>query len=179
MEDLSLHILDIVENSTRAGATLIEIKLDENKEKGLLEIVIRDNGPGMSEEMIERVTDPFVTTRTSRRIGLGLPFLKQSAEEAGGQLRIHSQIGRGTEARATFQIDHIDRKPVGDMGSTMISLLLGNPDIDFVYESNFDGNEIAFDTREIRKELGDEVAMTDPAVLSLIKGLFEQNRGEE
>lgn len=173
MEDLSLHLLDIVENSTRAGATLIEIELTENRENGLLEIFIGDNGPGMSREMVGKVTDPFVTTRTTRRIGLGLSFFKQSAEEAGGRFTIQSEEGRGTELKATFQIDHIDRKPVGDMGSTMISLILGNPDIDFIYKSNLDGREIEFDTREIRKELGGGVVLTDPAVLGLIKGLFE------
>ena len=174
MEDLSLHLLDIVENSTRAGATLIEIELKENREKRLLEIFIKDNGPGMDKEMVASVTDPFVTTRTTRRVGLGLSFFKQSAEEAGGHFSIQSAKGRGTEVRATFQIDHIDRKPVGDIGSTMISLILGNPDIDFSFKSDLDGNEIEFDTREIRKELGGSIAITDPVVLDLIKGLFEE-----
>lgn len=174
MEDLSLHLLDIVENSTRAGAKLIEIKLEENREKGLLEIVIRDDGPGMDIEMVDKVTDPFVTTRTTRRVGLGLPFFRQSAEEAGGCFTIRSEKGRGTEVRATFQLDHIDRKPVGDIGSTMISLILGNPKVDFVYESNLDGKEVGFDTREMREELGGDLDLTDPAVLGLIKGLFEE-----
>jgi hypothetical protein len=174
MEDLSLHILDIVENSTMAGATLIEIVINENREKGLLEIIIRDNGPGMNKEMVDKVTDPFVTTRTTRRVGLGLSFFKQSAEEAGGHFDIQSEQGRGTEVKASFQTGHIDRKPLGDIGSTMISLILGNPEIDFVYESNLDGNEIEFDTREIREELGGSITITDPAVLDLIKGLFEE-----
>ena len=178
MEDISLHLLDIVENATGAGATLVEIKLKEDRGRGLLEIVIRDNGSGMDREMVDRVTDPFVTTRTTRRVGFGLPFFKQSAEEAGGDFSIQSEKGRGTEVRATFEMNHIDRKPIGDIGSTMVSLILGNPDIDFSYESNLDGNEIAFDTREIREELGHSVALTDPAVLSLIKGLFEENKGE-
>jgi len=174
MEDLSLHILDIVENSTKAGATFIEIGLNEDREKGLLEIVIKDNGPGMNKEMVDKVTDPFVTTRTTRRVGLGLSFFKQSAEEAGGHFSIQSEENQGTEVRASFQIGHIDRKPIGDIGSTMISLILGNPDIDFHFRSNLNGNEIEFDTREMREELGGNIAITDPAVLGLIQGLFEE-----
>lgn len=172
MEDLSLHLLDIVENSTKAGATLIEISLTEDREKGLLEIGIKDNGPGMNREMVNKVTDPFVTTRATRRVGLGLSFFKQSAEEAGGHFSIQSEEDRGTEVKASFQIGHIDRKPIGDIGSTMISLILGNPDIDFHFKSNLEGNEIEFDTREMRKELGGSIAITDLAVLELIKDLF-------
>ena len=127
----------------------------------------------MNKEMVDKVTDPFVTTRTTRRVGLGLSFFKQSAEEAGGHFDIQSAEGRGTEVKASFQTGHIDRKPLGDIGSTMISLILGNPNIDFIYESNLGGDEIEFDTREIRKELGGSIAITDPAVLDLIKGLFE------
>ena len=174
MEDLSLHILDIVENSTRAGATLVEIKIAEDRGKDLLQIVIKDNGSGMDREMVKRVRDPFTTTRTTRRVGLGVSMLEQAAREAGGDLSITSEPGLGTEVRATFQASHIDRKPIGDMGSTMISLIAGNPSVDFIYESDVDGEKITLDTRMIKEELGGVAPINDPGVLQLIRGLFKK-----
>jgi hypothetical protein len=174
MEDLSLHILDIVENSTRAGATLVEIKITEDTEKDLLQIVIKDNGSGMDREMVKKVRDPFTTTRTTRRVGLGLSMLEQAAKEAGGDLSIVSEPGRGTEVKATFQASHIDRKPIGDMGSSVISLIAGNPNVDFIYESDLDGEKTTLDTRMIKEELDGVTTINDPAVLKLIRGLFNK-----
>jgi hypothetical protein len=171
MEDLSLHILDVVENSTAAGATLIEIRIRLDSQRDLLEIRIKDNGRGMDTRMAQAATDPFVTTRTTRRVGLGLPFLKQATEEAGGTFAIHSALGRGTEIVASFKAGHIDRKPLGDIAATMVALILGNPDIDFLYEGDFDGITASLDTRETKEQLG-EVPITDPAVLSLIQELL-------
>jgi len=175
MEDLSLHILDIVENSTKAGASLVEINIKGNTDKDLLQIIIKDNGQGMDPEMVKRVTDPFVTSRTTRRVGMGLPMLEQAAQEAGGNLKVTSEKGIGTEVRVTFQASHIDRKPFGDMGSTMISLILGNPDVDFIYESDFDGEKTFVDTRAIRAELGGVTSTSDPAVLKLLGDVFEES----
>jgi len=175
MEDLSLHILDIAENSTRAGATLIEIRITEDTEKDILQIFIKDNGSGMDREMVKKVRDPFMTTRTTRRVGLGLSMLEQAAQEAGGDLTISSELGRGTEIKATFQASHIDRKPIGDMGSSMISLIAGNPDIDFIYESDLDGEKTTLDTRMIKEEIEGVTTINDPAVLKLIRGLFEKS----
>jgi len=175
MEDLSLHILDIVENSTKAGANLVEINIEEDTDKDLLQIIIRDNGRGMDPEMVERVTDPFITTRTTRRVGLGLSMLEQAAQEAGGDLTVTSEQGRGTEIRATFQTSHIDRKPFGDMGSSMISLIMGNPGVDFIYKSDFDGEKTTIDTRAIKAELDGTTAISDPAVLKLLRGVFEES----
>jgi len=176
MEDLSLHILDIAENATDAGAKLVEIIIAQDIERDRLQIVIRDNGRGMDHEMLEKAGDPFFTTRTTRRVGLGLSLLQQATREAGGEFFITSKPGEGTEVRATFQASHIDRKPLGDMGSTLVSLILGNPDVDFVYASNLDGEETTLDTRMIKAELGDTTTISDPAVLNLIKNICKGDR---
>jgi hypothetical protein len=174
MEDLSLHILDIAENATAAGATLVEISIRKNTQRDVLELTIKDNGRGMDRQMLEKVRDPFVTTRTTRRVGLGLPFLDQAARETGGALSVTSQPGHGTEVRATFQASHIDRKPLGDIAGTVITLILGNPDIDFVYESDFDGETTSVDTREIKAAL-DGTKITEPAVLEVIRELLQRS----
>ena len=176
MQDLSLHILDIVENATKAGATLIEINILEDINKDLLQITIKDNGRGMDAAMVKSVKDPFVTTRTTRRVGMGLPLLEQAARETGGNLLITSESGKGTEVVATFQESHIDRRPVGDMGATLTTLIMGNPDLDFIYYSNLDGEEIEVDTRSIRDELNGTVRINDPPVIRLIKDLFKNTR---
>ena len=175
MEDLSLHILDIVENATNGGATLIKIEITKDTGKDLFRIVIQDNGCGMDREMILKVRDPFVTTRTTRRFGLGLPLLEQTTKESGGNLFITSEPGIGTEVKATFQASHIDLKPLGDFGLTIASLISGNPDVDFLFESNFDGEKMTLDTREIKAELEGCIKINDPKVLILIKNLFSQN----
>lgn len=172
MQDLSLHLLDVVENGIRAGATLIEMHLVEDRDRNLLSILVRDNGGGMDPESVKKAGDPFFTTRRTRRVGLGLPLLKQAAEQAGGSLSVVSEPGRGTEVRAVFQADHIDRKPLGDMGSTLVTLIAGNPRVDFVFHSDAEGQSVSLDTREIRAELGETVPLGDPTVLRLIRGLF-------
>ena len=176
MEDLSLHILDIAENATAAGAKLVEIIIAQDTRRDRLQIVIRDDGRGMDRDMLEKAGDPFFTTRTTRRVGLGLSLLQQATREAEGDFFITSKPGQGTEVRATFQASHIDRKPLGDMGSTLVSLILGNPDVNFVYTSNFDGEETALDTRMIKEELDDTTSLSDPAVLNLIKNLCKVDR---
>jgi hypothetical protein len=175
MQDLSLHILDIVENATMAGATLIEIHVSEDISKDLLKITIKDNGRGMDAAMLKGVKDPFVTTRTTRRVGMGIPLLEQAAKETGGNLKIISEAGKGTEVVATFQESHIDRRPVGDMGATLTTLIMGNPDRDFIYYSNIGGEEIEVNTQYIRGELDDSISINDPAVINLIKDLFKKN----
>ena len=178
MEDLSLHILDVVENSTAAGATLIEIRILEDAQKDQLMIAIKDNGRGMDPEMVKRVRDPFVTTRTTRRVGLGIPLLEQAAREAAGKLELCSAPGKGTEVRATFRQSHIDCKPLGDITSTMIALMLGNPDIDFIFERDSGGVGAQLDTREIKLQLG-EIPITHPAVLGLLRPLLNGSAEEE
>jgi len=175
MQDLSLHILDIVENSTAADATLVEVTILQDRERDLLEITVRDNGRGMDEEMVKRVRDPFVTTRTTRRVGLGISLLEQASREAEGSFDIRSAPGRGTTVNATFRLTHIDRKPLGDMGATMVSLIMGNPDVDFLYVDNLGGEETIIDTREIKEQL-EGLSIAEPAVLQLIRSTMEGSR---
>ncbi len=153
MEDLSLHILDIVENSIRAKASRIEIKVIEDIRKDLLTIEIKDNGQGIDEETVKKVLDPFFTTRTTRRVGLGLPLLSQAARESGGDVEIESKVSRGTRVKATFGYSHIDRKPLGNMGATLTTLIAGNPEVDFIYEHKNDELEYRLDTKEIRTRI--------------------------
>jgi anti-sigma regulatory factor (Ser/Thr protein kinase) len=174
MEDLSLHILDIVENATRAGATRVEIHIREDSAEDRLEIHIRDNGRGMDAQMAKRARDPFGTTRTTRRVGLGLPLLEQSARETGGELKLTSRPNVGTEVTATFQASHIDRKPLGDIGATLVSLILGNPDVEFLCELVQDGETTTLDTSSLKAEL-EGMSITEPAVLALIKDLFKSS----
>ncbi|TAN42163.1 MAG: ATP-binding protein [Nitrospirae bacterium] len=169
MEDLSLHILDVAENSIDAGAGLIVIALSENDKEDSFSIRITDDGKGMDEEMIKKVLDPFFTTKTVRRFGLGIPLLEQSCRESGGGLSIESAEGKGTAITAEFRKGHIDRKPLGDMGATMMTLIGGHPEIDFElrYEKNGD-TDFILSTRELRMEL-DGVPLNEPAVLKYIK----------
>ena len=155
MEDLSLHILDIVENSVAANADTIEIRITEDTERDLLSVEVIDNGIGMDDETVRKVLDPFYTSKTVRRFGLGLPLLSEAAKAANGDLSITSKKGEGTKLRADFQYSHIDRRPLGDMAQTIFTLVMGNPETDFVYVHKKNGHTYKFDTRIIRAELGD------------------------
>ena len=152
MEDLSLHILDVVENSIEANASKIVIKIIEEKSKDSLVIEIKDNGRGMNRETINKVLDPFYTTRTTRKVGLGLSFLAQAAKESNGNFEIYSKVGEGTEVKATFQYSHIDRKPIGNMNDTIVTLIISHPEINFVYEYQDEEGSYVLDSKEIMKE---------------------------
>jgi predicted metal-dependent phosphoesterase TrpH/anti-sigma regulatory factor (Ser/Thr protein kinase) len=149
MEDLSLHILDIVENSINASASKIEIRINEDGAKDLLTIEIADNGTGMDEETLKKAIDPFYTTRTTRRVGLGLSFLSQSAQESEGTFDIWSKPGEGTTVKATFRMSHPDCKPMGDIALTIQTLVLGHPETVFIYEHTKDDSTYRFDSREV------------------------------
>ncbi|MHC4520617.1 MAG: ATP-binding protein [Planctomycetota bacterium] len=151
MEDLSLHILDIAENSIAAEAKRIEVRIEEDQVKDLLTIEIKDDGRGMDEETLRRVLDPFFTTRTTRRVGLGLPLLAQASRESDGTIEIDSNPGQGTAVKATFRYRHLDRKPLGNIHETIQTLVAGHPEIDFLFEHTRDGSRYSFDTREIGK----------------------------
>ena len=168
MEDLSLHILDIVENSITAGATNIRIKIKEDTKENLLLIEISDNGKGMNEEMLKNALDPFHTTRTTRNVGLGIPFLADAAREADGDISIKSVKGEGTTITATFRRDNIDRKPLGDIGKTLIVIIASNPGIDIVFEHKKNTSEYLLDTAEIKKDL-DGVPINTPGVIKIIE----------
>jgi len=169
LQDISLHILDIGENSINAGATKIEIRINEDTIGNKLVLEIEDNGSGLDEETRQKILDPFFTTKEDKEAGLGISLLAQSAQEADGDLEIKSQKGKGTTVTAQFVYDHLDRKPLGSMADTIISLLTGRGlDIDIVYEHDKDGDGFTLDTREIKAELR-EVPLDNPEVLNLLK----------
>ena len=174
MQELSMHLLDIAENSVKAGADLIEIALILNEPTGFLTISVKDNGCGMSAETVARVTDPFYTSRTTRRVGLGIPLLKQAAQLTDGDVAIESAVDVGTTVTATFRMGHIDLMPLGDMAGTMATLIQCNPDIDFVLTAKRDDLSFAVDTREMRALLG-EVPLSDPQVYVFIKDYLNEN----
>lgn len=167
MREIALHVMDIAENGINAGSDIIEIFIDENRTDNILKVVIRDNGKGMSPGMVRKATDPFVTTRTTRRIGLGLSLWKEASKRCGGGFSIESEPEKGAVVTATFQYDHIDRAPMGDIAGTITMLIAGNPHIDFVYNHVIDGKKFTFDTKELREEL--EEFLTDPALLLHLK----------
>jgi len=151
MEDLSLHVLDIVENSLRCRARLVEVFVSEDVERDLLTVEIRDDGKGMDPEECARATDPFFTTRPGRGVGLGLALLAQAAREAGGEFHISSLPDVGTTVRATFRWSHPDCRPLGDMSATLEALVAANPAVDFVCEQRRGADTVRFDTREVRR----------------------------
>jgi len=148
MEDLSLHILDIAENSINGAAKTIEIIINEDRDKDLLTIEIKDDGKGMDQKTLKKALDPFFTTRKTRKVGLGLSLLAQAAEQSGGKMELNSIPSVGTTVRATFRMSHPDCKPMGDISETMRMLVAGHPEINFVYEHHKDNSEYRFDTRE-------------------------------
>jgi hypothetical protein len=171
VEDLSLHILDIAENSLRADAKIIEIGVV--REGDLLRIEVIDDGRGMDAETLRHVRDPFFTTK-HKKTGLGIPLLSQAAEMTGGRFMIDSAPGRGTRVAASFGWAHVDRPPVGDMAETILTLIAGHPDRDYIYEEREGERSFRFDTREVRQDLED-VPIADPAVLMAIRELLKQN----
>lgn len=177
MTELSLHILDIVKNSTKAGASLVEVDITESTARNVIEITITDNGCGMDEEFLKGVTDPFKTTRTTRKVGMGLSLFKTAAELTGGSFDITSKVGEGTVVKAVFVRDSIDRQPLGDMASTMVTLVSGSESTDFVYRHDFNGNVFEFSTVQVKEILGD-VAITSSEVLAWINGYIEEGLQE-
>lgn len=151
LRDISLHIHDLTENSIAAGARLVSIKLVA--ENGMLTLEIGDNGKGMSPEMLSRVEDPFTTSRTERKVGMGIPFFKLACEQAGGDFKITSEPGKGTELRGRFVIDNIDRLPLGDIGETVGMLIYESPDLHYILTLKTSDDEFVFDTDEVREQL--------------------------
>ena len=178
MPEISLNILDVAENSVRAGADLIRITVSAKPEDDTLTVVIADDGCGMSKEQERQVTDPFYTTRTTRKVGLGVPFFKQAAEGTGGSFRIESEKGKGTTVTAVFGLSHIDRMPLGDISSTIHTLIVFNEKIDFVYTYEYGGRSFTLDTREMREILGTDVSFAGPEVSSFIREYLETNKAE-
>lgn len=175
MQDLSLHVLNIAENSITAGATRVEITINEDINKDILELKIKDNGKGMDKEVLPKLMDPFYTTRTERNVGLGLPLLAQAARQSDGDIDIKSRKGRGTTITATFSYLHIDRKPIGNMPETIVQLIAARGEnIDFIYKHFKNNQGFSFDTRDIKKKLPD-IAINVPDVLSLLREIIESD----
>jgi anti-sigma regulatory factor (Ser/Thr protein kinase) len=175
MEDLSLHVLDIAENSIAAGAQHVEIRVKESRRDDLLSIEIIDDGRGMSEDMLQKATDPFFTTRTTRRVGLGLSLFEQAAKRAGGEFKIASSPGVGTKVTGVFQLSHVDRQPLGDMDQTLLALVIANPQIEFTYLHQTDGSEMSFSTKELKAWLG-AVPIQSPEGISAVRKCLESGK---
>ena len=167
MRELSLHIMDIVENGVAAGASLIGLSLQEDSSENWLRITITDNGRGMNDEVLKKALDPFFTTRTTRRVGLGLSLIREASKRCDGEFHIQSREGKGTEVTVSFRLDHIDLAPLGDMASSLTSLIMGNSTVDFVYTHSVDGKVFELDTRQIKEEL-DEVPINHPEVIKYL-----------
>ena len=177
MQELSLNVLDIAQNSIRAGASLTTIRVEEDIAANRLLISVEDNGCGMTEEQVRLVTDPFFTTRTTRKVGLGVPFFKMAAEMTGGSFSLDSTPGKGTRINAVFVLDSIDRMPLGDMCGTICVLIRMNPTLDFVYIRGRDQKRFTVDTRELRGILGD-VPLDTPEVMDWIKDYITEQTAQ-
>lgn len=174
MKDLSLHILDIVQNSITAGGRNIFVNISEQSQSDTCTISISDDGCGMSPEVLQRVTDPFYTSRTTRKVGMGIPLFKQNAEQSGGSLQIESQKGKGTRVVAVFGLNHIDRPPLGDIAGVITILCGSNPRIRFCYTHIIDSERYVFDTEEVNQAL-DGLEINQPQVLRYLKQMIQEN----
>ncbi len=174
MRELSLNILDIAQNSISAGASLTEILVKENTTEKTLLIGIYDNGKGMSEEQVKNVQDPFFTTRTTRKVGMGIPLFKLAAEQTGGSFTITSELGVGTRVDALFKTDSIDFTPLGDIEATVSTIVSMNEDKDFVYTRSVDEKEFVFKSADIKKIL-DGVPLSEPSVINWIEDYIREN----
>ena len=177
MPEISLNVLDVAENSIRAEASLVQILVTVDLEGNRLEIQIKDDGKGMTEEQMAKVTDPFFTTRTTRKVGLGIPFFKLAAEATGGSFQIESRVGEGTDVTTVFQLDHIDRMPVGAINSTIHTLIVYNPQTDFLYRYTYGQESFDLDTRQMKEILGG-VPLDAPEVAAYIKEYLDENKLE-
>jgi len=175
MDELSLNILDIAQNSIAANAKLVEIDVEEDDAADSLVIRVKDDGKGMSEEFLRTVENPFVTTRTTRKIGLGISFMKEAAEITGGSFGIKSKLGAGTTLTAEFVKSHIDRQPLGDLTGTMVALVTLNPGVDFALRYKVNENEFIFTTREVKEILGDEAELNTPMVAAFLDEYIREN----
>lgn len=177
MKELSLHILDIIQNSISANASLIKVIIQEEDAVDKLSIKITDNGIGMDQEMLEKVTDPFTTTRKSRKVGLGISLFKAAAERCNGIFSIQSIRGEGTIVLATFQRSHIDRAPLGNMAETIATCIHGNEYIEYYYAHTYNKKNFTFDTKEIKKIIG-EVPIISVEVITWIKEYIQEGLNE-
>ena len=171
---MSLHILDIAQNSVSAGASEISIEIVDSDTNNMISILVKDNGCGMDADFLRRVTDPFTTSRTTRKVGMGIPLFKLAAEMTGGTFDIKSEVGQGTDVLATFVKSNIDRPPIGDISGTIMTLIQGEPELSFVYTHVTDNGRFEMRTDLFKEELG-EIPLNEPKVLLWIKEWLEEN----
>jgi hypothetical protein len=177
VRELALHLLDIAENSVAAGASSVQIRVVEDTRLDRLNLSVIDDGKGMNPETVAQVTDPFFTSRTTRKVGLGLPLLKEAAEACQGSLQIISALGRGTTVKVEFQRSHIDRMPLGDLPATYLTLLVTDPQIRWQFNYQVDEREFDFDSQPIMQALGD-LAITEPQVLAYLRETLAEGVAE-
>jgi len=168
MRELADNILDIAQNSIAAGASLTQIFVGVSHKENLVSLIFEDNGCGMPPEFVKAVTEPFTTTRKTRRVGLGLPLLNMTASMTGGEFSIESEVGKGTRVSVSFGLDHIDRPPLGDVAGAWFTLVFMNPDIDFLLIYEVDGKRFEFDTRVIRETV-EPLALNEPEIAGWIR----------
>ena len=176
MKDLSMHIMDILQNSTRAGATEVTLEVLEDAAADTLTIRFIDNGCGMDAETVQKVINPFFTTRTTRKVGLGLPLLKQNTEQTGGSLDIQSEKGKGTTVTAVFGRSHLDRPPMGDLAGAIVLTASAYPDIRFIFHYHNGETDYVFDTVEVNEAL-DGISIQEPEVIQYLKEMIQENIG--
>lgn len=177
MKEFSMHVLDIVQNSIKAKATDIQMTVTESREKNLFSFRIKDNGSGMSKAMLNKVRDPFTTSRTERKVGLGIPMLEQLCGLCGGRLELSSELGVGTELAAIMKLDSIDLPPLGDVAEAVYMTVVTNQDINFIYTHTRDSGEFVFSSEAVREALGG-VPFTEPAVMEWIEGFIREGIAE-
>ncbi|MEN6435846.1 MAG: ATP-binding protein [Anaerolineaceae bacterium] len=168
MRELTLHLLDLAANSVSALSQNICIEVVEDTISDRLCMSVKDDGKGMSAEMVSKVCDPFVTTRTTRKVGLGIPLLKAAAEACNGSFKIESEPGAGTYVEAEFQRSHIDRMPLGDLAATFLTLLIGTPEVHWIFRYKVNDKEFLFDDSPVKKELGD-IPLSEPLVINFLR----------
>lgn len=177
MRDLSMHIMDIAQNSLTAKATYIRISITENIKEDNYIITFEDNGIGMTRDYVSTITDPFVTSRTTRKVGLGIPLLKQNAERTGGRLIIESEPAKGTKVEAIFSFSHPDRPPLGDIAGTIVLLCSANPEVNFEYIHTTIKGDYVFNTNEVTEVL-EGVSITEASVIRFLKEMINENLSE-
>ncbi|MEZ5018744.1 MAG: ATP-binding protein [Bacteroidales bacterium] len=177
MKEIALHILDIAQNSIRAGADEIRISLAESVAADMLTLAVADNGKGMDQESCIKATDPFFTSRKTRRVGLGLPLLQMNASLSGGRMTIESEPGKGTTVTATFGYSNVDRPPLGDVSGTIALLIMSNPHINIIYTHSCEESDWSISTQQIKEELGED-AVTDLTIVRSLREIINENVDE-
>ncbi len=174
MKELAMHVYDLMENSTAANSTEVKLTIRDSLKDNIYAFTIEDNGKGMTPEFLARVTDPYTTSRTTRKVGLGLPLIKMNTENCGGGMKLQSEVGKGTRLDFWFQHNHWDRPPMGDLAGTIVMLCAAHEDIHIIYKHITDEDEFVFDTDEIHEAL-DGMSMNDVKVMGWLKDMVQEN----